>query len=256
MNVMQGSSHTVPPRPRLARMLVWSLAAGLCASTAFAVSLPPVDSGAPVPAASVATIQDDPSRGGSAALLPALPAEASLPRATHPRALVQRAMVDRSVADLAPHRHPDARNSPVATRPTGSLPVDDLTFVALVTTLGREERRVAEAAVARLQNPDLRRLAELLATHQAEADQRLTRLVQAKGWPVPRVTPSAPALSPATPIDYDAQWTAAMIAERERALALYRGQSQGGGDVDLREYARITLPTIEHHLEWLRRMKQ
>jgi hypothetical protein len=48
-----------------------------------------------------------------------------------------------------------------------------------------------------------------------------------------------------------------MIAARERSVALYRAQAQGGvnprgEDPDLREYARATLPIIEHHLEELR----
>ena len=47
-----------------------------------------------------------------------------------------------------------------------------------------------------------------------------------------------------------------MIAGHERSVALYRAQAQGGEDQDLRKYAHDTLPTIEHHLEELRRMQK
>jgi len=39
-------------------------------------------------------------------------------------------------------------------------------------------------------------------------------------------------------------------------VALYRAQAQGGEDKDLRQYARDTLPTIEHHLAELRSLQK
>ena len=47
-----------------------------------------------------------------------------------------------------------------------------------------------------------------------------------------------------------------MIAGHERSVALYRAQAQGGEDQDLRKFARDALPTIEHHLEELKRLQK
>ena len=47
-----------------------------------------------------------------------------------------------------------------------------------------------------------------------------------------------------------------MIAGHERSVALYRAQAQGGEDQELRNYARETLPTIEHHLTQLRSLQK
>jgi putative membrane protein len=83
------------------------------------------------------------------------------------------------------------------------------------------------------------------------------KIAEAKGWPVAeeRRAAATPATGTATP-DFDERWTDDMIAGHERSLALYRAQAQGGEDRDLRRYARETLPTIEQHLDWLRRLQK
>jgi putative membrane protein len=136
-------------------------------------------------------------------------------------------------------------------------PVDDLTFVDLATESGRREVSSAREALTRLNDPDLREVAEVLAHHQDAANERLAEIAESKGWPVPETRPevTAPAKGTATP-DFDARWTDDMVAGHERALALYRAQAQGGEDKDLRKYARETLPTIEQHLDWLRSLQK
>jgi putative membrane protein len=137
-----------------------------------------------------------------------------------------------------------------------SKPVDDLAFVAQATESGRKEVKAAQDALPQLKNPDLQRIAQLLVQHHGEANARLTRLAESKGWPVPGPQrPAAPESGTAGP-DFDEVWTDDMISGHERSVALYRAQAEGGEDKDLRKYARETLPTIEQHLEWLRRSQK
>ena len=56
--------------------------------------------------------------------------------------------------------------------------------------------------------------------------------------------------------NFDAKWTAEMIAGHERSIELYSAEAQGGEDKDVRKYASDTLPTIEHHLAELRRLQK
>jgi putative membrane protein len=139
----------------------------------------------------------------------------------------------------------------------GGKLVDDITFVARATENGRKEVKSAREAVPQLRDPSLKQLAEVLVDHHAEANERLSKIAEAKGWPVPgpKLEEPSPAAGTASP-GYDARWTAEMIAGHERSVALYRAQAQGGEDKDLRKYARETLPTIEQHLEWLRRLQK
>jgi len=135
-------------------------------------------------------------------------------------------------------------------------PVDDITFVKKATESGRKEINSAREALPQLKQPELKRIAEMLVNDHSGANQRLTKLAESKQWPLP--APAAPAAPPSgtASSDFDAKWTAEMIAGHERSVALYRAQAQGGEDKDLRKYASDTLPTIERHLAELRRLQK
>ena len=135
-------------------------------------------------------------------------------------------------------------------------PVDDLSFVREATQAGRREVESARDALRELNAPDLKRIAAMLVTDHAGANAKLEKLAQTKGWrvPAPETAPAPPA-GTASP-DFDAKWTSDMIAAHEHAVALFRAQSQGGEDADLRRFARETLPTLEHHLAELRSLQK
>lgn len=135
-------------------------------------------------------------------------------------------------------------------------PVDDIAFVKQATESGRKEIRSAREALPQLKQPELKRIAEMLVSDHSGANEKLAKIAEAKQWPVPGPsTPTAPPSGTASS-DFDAKWTAEMIAGHERSVALYRAQAQGGEDKDLRKYASETLPTIERHLAELRRLQK
>lgn len=135
-------------------------------------------------------------------------------------------------------------------------PVDDIAFVKQATESGRKEVRSARDALPQLKQPELKRIAEMLVNDHGGANERLAKIAEAKQWPVP--APSLPGAPPSgtASSDFDAKWTAEMIAGHERSIALYRAQAQGGEDKDLRKYASDTLPTIERHLAELRKLQK
>jgi len=135
-------------------------------------------------------------------------------------------------------------------------PIDDISFVARATESSRKEAESAREALPQLQDPELKRFAEILASDHANASAKLSKIAEAKMWQLPpRQRQIAPPAGTATP-DFDAKWTAEMIAANERAAALYSAQATGGEDHDLRKYARETLPTIQFHLAELRRLQK
>jgi putative membrane protein len=135
-------------------------------------------------------------------------------------------------------------------------PVDDVTFVKRATESGRKEVAAARDALPQLKAPELKRIAEMLVQDHSKANAKLSKLAEAKGWPVPAAQPATPPATGTASGDFDQKWTAEMITGHERSIALYRAQAQGGEDQDLRKYAHDTLPTIEHHLEELRRLQK
>jgi len=135
-------------------------------------------------------------------------------------------------------------------------PIDDVAFVKQATESGRKEVASASEAMPQLKQPELKRIAEMLVADHSGANSRLSKIAETKGWPIPSPQASAPPPSGTASSDFDAKWTAEMIAGHERSIALYRAQAQGGEDKDLRKYAHDTLPTIEHHLAELRRLQK
>jgi putative membrane protein len=121
--------------------------------------------------------------------------------------------------------------------------VDDVSFVKKATESGRKEVASARDALPQLKNPGLKQIAEMLVQDHSKANAKLSSIAEAKGWPVPAPQAAAP-----TPPEG--------AAGHERSVALYTAQAQGGQDKDLRQYARDTLPTIEHHLAELRKLQK
>jgi putative membrane protein len=135
-------------------------------------------------------------------------------------------------------------------------PIDDITFVRKATESGYKEVNSAKEAIPQLQQPELKRIAEMLVTDHSGANARLAKLAESKHWTLPAAPRAGPPPSGTASINFDAKWTAEMIAAHERSVAMYRAQAQSGEDPDLRKYARETLPTIEHHLAELRRLQK
>ena len=119
--------------------------------------------------------------------------------------------------------------------------------------LERQARRAEE--YHRLKG-ELRELAGMLARDHGAANDRLSKLAESKGWPLPAPHAPAPVSAAGSSADFDARFTAAMIAGHEKSLALYRAQARNGDDRDLRRFASETLPTIEHHLAELRSLQK
>ena len=153
----------------------------------------------------------------------------------------------------------EANHAAAVDEPTaggGGQSEDDIAFVRQATENSRKEIQSARDALLQLKNPELIRVAEMLVNDHSGANQRLSKIAEAKQWPLP-----AAQMQPAPPSgtasgNFDAKWTADMIAGHERSIELYHAEAQGGEDKDLRKFASDTLPTIEHHLAELRRLQK
>ena len=138
----------------------------------------------------------------------------------------------------------------------GGKSVDDITFVRQATESSRKEIQSARDALLQLKNPELIRVAEMLVNDHSGVNQRLSKIAEAKQWPLPAAQVQAAPPSGTANSNFDATWTAEMIAGHERSVELYHAEAQGGEDKDLRKFASDTLPTIEHHLAELRRLQK
>jgi putative membrane protein len=207
---------------------------GLLAAPAWAISLPAVSPAEPLPETTVNSASLVPGENlaaGSASLVPLMAADMQA---------TQTSGVD----------------APATGGDEVGKPIDDITFVKKATESGYKEVNSAKEALPQLQQPELKRIAEMLVNDHTGANARLSQIAAAKHWPVPDRPTSGPPPAGTASSDFDAKWTAEMIAGHERSVALYRAQARAGEDQDLRKYARETLPTIERHLAELKRLQK
>jgi putative membrane protein len=229
--------HTSIARHRIAEHLI--IAGVAFTSPAWAVSLTATSPAQPMPV-SMDTAAPQPletwtvadASGGSASLVPLMAADMQAGHAA-------------SVEAPA-----DAAGGPAG------KPVDDVAVVKQATESGRKEVAAARDALPQLKNPGLKRIAEMLVSDHSAANAKLSKIAEAKGWPLPAPQAATPPPATGASTDFDAKWTAEMIAAHEKSVGLYRAQAQGGEDKDLRKYAHDTLPTIEHHLAELRSLQK
>jgi len=207
---------------------------GILAAPAWAVSLPAADPAQP-PADSTIMLESltpaESVMAGSASLVPLMAADMQATQA-------------------------EAVDAPATGGSEVGKPIDDITFVRKATESGYKEVTSAKEALPQLQQPELKRIAEMLVNDHTGANARLAKIAEVKHWPVPPPAPQAAPPSGTATGDFDAKWTAEMIAGHERSVALYRAQAKSGEDQELRKYARDTLPTIERHLAELKRLQK
>ena len=97
-----------------------------------------------------------------------------------------------------------------------------MVFVKKATESGLKEVAAARDAMPQLKNPELKRMAEMLVKDHTSANAKLSKIAEAKGWPVPapRTDAAAPPSRRRRAATSSSKWTAEMIAGHERSVAL------------------------------------
>jgi len=70
-------------------------------------------------------------------------------------------------------------------KPVDGKPVDDVSFVQCAAANGHEEFTAARDALPQLKRPELKHVAEMLVQDHASTNARLSKIAEAKGWPLP-----------------------------------------------------------------------
>ncbi len=91
----------------------------------------------------------------------------------------------------------------------------------------------------------------MIADH-TRADERLIAIAKAKGIDLPTALDvDHRKLREKLAVEHDANFNRdfaqAVVVDHDQAIKLFRGESASGGDLQLQEFARNTLPTLEEH---------
>jgi putative membrane protein len=136
---------------------------------------------------------------------------------------------------------------------TATLAGTDATFLRKAMEGGLEEVQRAQAAMRSAQRAEVRNVASMMLEDHRRTNEKLTQLASSKGWDVPSTASTAEgdqARMAAGP-GFDDNYLEDEIRHHREAISLFRAQASSGSDPELRQFARDTLPALEHHLEML-----
>ncbi len=123
----------------------------------------------------------------------------------------------------------------------------DVDFVKKAELASNQEVADAQFALARSNDPAVRKVAQLMQEDGTASNQQLAALAVEKGWPAPELSP------PNAMSRYSRErYVARQIRAERNALTFYSEEAANGGDAKLQEFARAALPILRQRLETLR----
>lgn len=148
----------------------------------------------------------------------------------------------------------------LATGVHAAPPAGDVDFMNKAAQAGQMEIDASKLAESKAASGSVKRFAgQMLQDHRAAAED-LKRLATAKGVQLP-TTPSPAdqkkleAIGALQGASFDKQYADEVgVKAHNDAVALFRKAASDARDSDVRDFAKKTLPTLEHHLESAKKM--
>lgn len=143
-----------------------------------------------------------------------------------------------------------------ATPATPAMPGmrNDANFVRQAAASGIAEVLTGELALDKAESEEVREFAERMVEDHTDSNNRLAELARAEGFDVPAETDDmhkqiVERLNQLSGEEFDREYIAGQVADHEAAVELFRQQAEDGKNEALRNFAELTLPTLELHLE-------
>lgn len=133
-------------------------------------------------------------------------------------------------------------------------------FVDKAALAGDFETKSSELAKAKSQNPEIKSFAELMIADHTAAAKKLEAVATEAGVTADKTktsphTADMKDLEEATPEDFDAEYIEKQTEAHEDAVSLFKGYAEKGDDAKLKQFAAEMLPTLEKHLEHVKKLK-
>lgn len=151
---------------------------------------------------------------------------------------------------------------PAATKPEPpkQLADNDKTFVEHAAKGGMAEVELSKLALEKAKKQTVKDFAQKMIDDHGKANEELTTLARSKNAEVPaEMDPAAvekkATLEKLTGSKFEKQYVTIMLDDHKKAVELFREQSTGGTDPELKDWAAKTLPKLEEHLAHVEAMK-
>lgn len=147
-----------------------------------------------------------------------------------------------------------AQSGRAASTPAAQSKAPDAAFVEKASAAGLAEVAAGKAATEKGQSDAVKTFGQQMVDDHTKANDELTSLAQPKGVtvasaPMASDTKALATMSNLSGTAFDTAFKKKMVADHEKAIALFKKESASGNDADLKAFASKTLPTLQHHLE-------
>ena len=137
------------------------------------------------------------------------------------------------------------------------LRADDEAFVLEAFEAGIMETKAAEIALKKTSTSDIKSFAEKMMKDHSKANSELGLIAKEKRIAIPTNLPEADQskiyeLENKNGSEFDNAYMDLMVADHEKAVALFETQATSGQDSKLKKWAADKLPILKHHLAMAR----
>jgi len=131
----------------------------------------------------------------------------------------------------------------------------DRAFVEKAAESGHEEVAISQIAVQRASNSEVKNFAQMMVDDHSRANEELASIATARGLQLKHRAKHTDKWSKKDANDFDRDYVKKMIDDHKKAIDLFSKESKDGSDTELVEFARKTLPTLQHHLDEATKLK-
>jgi putative membrane protein len=136
--------------------------------------------------------------------------------------------------------------------PPSNVPIGDEAFAMKAYCEGLSEVAKSQLAVRQASQANIREFAEKMVKQHTETNNKIVEMARKKGIPLPNaIDPVSNVvisrLSRLSGSDFDKAYLAGQMCAHKDALHLFGHESRKGEDSELRDFAKQTIPTLQHH---------
>jgi putative membrane protein len=141
-----------------------------------------------------------------------------------------------------------------AAKPASKLSLADQRFIKEAVQGGMSEVELGQLAVEKGSSEEVRKFGQQMVDDHTKANDRLKELATSKGINLPKtpnVTQKATKsrLAKLSGEQFDKAYVADMLRDHKRDVAAFQTESNLAHDVDVKNFATLTLPTVRDHLK-------
>jgi putative membrane protein len=125
----------------------------------------------------------------------------------------------------------------------------DRSFIEKADAAGREEVEISQIAAERATNPDVKKFAQMMVDDHTKANEELASLAAQCGVKLKEKTKNENKWSKKDAKDFDRDYMKKMVDDHKKVIDVFSKESKDGADENLVDFARKTLPKLQHHLD-------